>query len=98
MSGITILILAAGGMLCLLGGIATTPMVALIVFVIVSMFREGAFKDETMTSTIITFVMVGVLVLLAVLFVVFGIRLLRGPRPRRPRRSSHWPWRASSAT
>ena len=68
------------GILCLLGGIATTPMVALIVFVIVSMFREGAFKDETMTSTIITFVMVGVLVLLAVLFVVFGIRLLRNKR------------------
>ena len=68
------------GILCLLGGIATLPMVALVAFVIVSLFQEGAFNDETMTSTVITFVMVGVLVLLAVLFVVFGVRLLRNKR------------------
>ena len=68
------------GILCLLGGVATLPMVALVAFVIVSLFQEGAFNDEAMTTTIITFVMVGVLVLLAVLFVVFGVRLLRNKR------------------
>lgn len=68
------------GVLCLLGGLAPLPMVGITAYVVVVMFREGAFNDETMTTTIIMFVMVGVLLLLAVLFIMFGVRLLRNKR------------------
>ena len=68
------------GVVCLLGGLAPLPMVGITAYVVVVMFREGAFNDETMTTTIIMFVMVGVLLLLAVLFIMFGVRLLRNKR------------------
>ncbi len=68
------------GILCLLGGLATLPPVVSVAFAIVAFFREGGFRDETMTSTVITFVMGAVLVLMAALFVFLGIRLLRNRR------------------
>ena len=68
------------GVLCLLGGIASLPMAGLRVFGAVLFFRRGGFDDSAVTSIVITFVMVGILVAMAALFIVFGVRLLRNKR------------------
>ena len=68
------------GVLCLLGGVASLPLAALRAFSVIRLFREGEYQDSATTSIVVTFVMVGVLVLMAVLFIVFGVRLLRNKR------------------
>lgn len=68
------------GVLRLMGGLTTLPVVALLTIVVTGAFRKGVFSEDAVTSIVITFVMVAVLVCMAVLFIVFGIRLLRNKR------------------
>lgn len=68
------------GVLCLVGGVASLPMAGLQAFAVIKLFWEGEYNDSAVTSVVITFVMVGILVLLAASLIVFGIRLLRNKR------------------
>lgn len=68
------------GVLCVLGGVATLPVVILLTVVVVGAFREGVFSEDAVTSIVITFVMVAVLACMVVLFIALGVRLLRNKR------------------
>lgn len=68
------------GILCILGGVATTPMIALVSVVMVEAFREGAFADDSMVSNILFVTQVVLLAALAIMFIVLGVRLLRNKR------------------
>lgn len=68
------------GILCIVGGVATTPMIALVSFVMVEAFREGAFADDSIVSNVLFVAEIVLLAALAVMFIVLGIRLLRNKR------------------
>ena len=66
--------------LCQLGGIATFPMAAMQALAVINLFREGGYSNFAASSVIITFVFIGMLVVMAASFIVFGFRLLRDKR------------------
>ncbi len=68
------------GVLCILAGITLLPIAGLETVIVVSAFHEGNFNDSAVTSVVITFVLMGILLLMAGVFIVLGLRLLRNKR------------------
>ncbi|WP_139653471.1 putative ABC transporter permease [Raoultibacter phocaeensis] len=68
------------GILCILGGVATTPMIAFVSLVMVEAFREGLFADDSIISNVLFVAQIVLLAALAIMFIVLGIRLLRNKR------------------
>lgn len=66
--------------LCIIAGVAILPLIAFFIVVMVMAFRDGGLAGDSTATTVISFVMLGILAVLAVAFVIFGIRLLRDKR------------------
>ncbi len=72
--------LKAFAILCIIAGVASLPMIAFVAIVMALALPEGQFAGDSTASTIIFFVLLGILIVLTVTFIVFGIRLLRDKR------------------
>lgn len=74
------LLLKMFGILCILGGVATAPMIALISIVMAEAFREGMLTGGSAVTNVLFIAQLVLLAALAIMFVVLGIRLLRNKR------------------
>lgn len=68
------------GVLCIIGAAFAIYEVVLASIGAVRLFSSGGMKDYGLSTTVVTFLQLGVIGLLAIAFAVFGIRLLRNQR------------------
>ena len=68
------------GILCIVVGVATLPMMAMSALALVNLARSGGLADEAMTPVVVTVVLVAALLAMTVVSVLLGIRLLRDKR------------------
>ncbi len=68
------------GVLCIIGAAFAIYEVVLASIGAVQLFSSGGMKDYGLSTTVVTFLQLGVIGLLAIAFAVFGIRLLRNQR------------------
>ena len=68
------------GVLCIVVGVATLPMMAMSALALVNLARSGGLADEAMTPVVVTVVLVAALLAMTVVSVLLGIRLLRDKR------------------
>ena len=68
------------GILCIVVGVATLPMMIMSAIALVHLARSGGFADEAMTPVVVTIVLVAALLAMTIVSVLLGIRLLRDRR------------------
>ena len=68
------------GILCIVVGVATLPMMVWSALALVNLARSGKLADEAMTPVVVTIVLVAALLAMTVVSVLLGIRLLRDKR------------------
>ena len=72
--------LKAFGILCIVVGVATLPMMVWSALALVNLARSGKLAGEAMTPVVVTIVLVAALLAMTVVSVLLGIRLLRDKR------------------
>lgn len=68
------------GIVCIVLGSLAIPVIGLAIYVLVVFFRDGGFAEETVTSVVLFFTGITLLLVFAVLAVLLGIRLVRNRR------------------
>ncbi len=68
------------GILCIVVGAATLPMMIMSAIALVHLARSGGLADEAMTPVVVTIVLVAALLAMTIVSVLLGIRLLRDRR------------------
>lgn len=72
-------VLRVFGVLLIIGSGVALPVIAKTMYQAVTMFDAGAMRGEGISTIVVTFVNLAVLVALAVTLIVFGVRLIRQP-------------------
>ena len=73
-------VLRVFGVLLIIGSGVALPVIAKTMYQAVTMFDSGAMRGEGISTIVVTFVNLAVLVALAVTLIVFGVRLIRNQR------------------
>ena len=73
-------VLRVFGVLLIIGSGVALPVIAKTMYQAVTMFDAGAMRGEGISTIVVTFVNLAVLVALAVTLIVFGVRLIRNQR------------------
>ena len=73
-------VLRVFGVLLIIGSGVALPVIAKTIYQAVTMFDSGAMRGEGISTIVVTFVNLAVLVALAVTLIVFGVRLIRNQR------------------
>ena len=73
-------VLRVFGVLLIVGSGVALPVIAKTMYQAVTMFDSGAMRGEGISTIVVTFVNLAVLVALAVTLIVFGVRLIRNQR------------------
>ena len=73
-------VLRVFGVLLIIGSGVALPVIAKTMYQAVTMFDSGAMRGEGISTIVVTFVNLAVLVSLAVTLIVFGVRLIRNQR------------------
>ena len=73
-------VLRVFGVLLIIGSGVALPVIAKTMYQAVTMFDSGAMSGEGISTIVVTFVNLAVLVALAVTLIVFGVRLIRNQR------------------
>lgn len=68
------------GILLILAGVAVLPVIVLVIIALVQMFTQGDFEGNSVSTTVIMFVMIALLAVLTLFLILLGIRLLRNKR------------------
>lgn len=73
-------VLRVFGVLLIIGSGVALPVIAKTIYQAVTLFESGAMRGEGLSTIVVTFVNLAVLVVLAITLIVFGVRLIRNQR------------------
>ena len=73
-------VLRVFGVLLIIGSGVALPVIAKTIYQAVTLFESGAMRGEGLSTIVVTFVNLAVLVALAITLIVFGVRLIRNQR------------------